>query len=51
MYLSYMMKQIQGKGVLTSQRAINDVGGAIERGSEDSLFVDFELPDSVLEKE
>lgn len=51
MYLSYMMKQIQGKGVLTSQRAINDVGGAIERDTEDSLFVDFELPDSLLEKE
>ncbi len=47
MYLSYMMKQIQGKGVLTSQRAINDVGGAIERDLEDSLFIDFELPDSV----
>ena len=51
MYLSYMMKQIQGKGVLTSQRAINDVGGAIERDTEDSLFVDFELPDSLLDKE
>lgn len=51
MYLSYIMKQIRGKGVLTSQRAINEVGGAIERDVEDSLFVDFELPDSVLEKE
>lgn len=37
MYLSYLMKQINGKGVLTSKTAIDDTYASIERG-QDSLF-------------
>lgn len=50
MYLSYLMKQIAGKGVLTSQKAVDGGYASIERDvDEDSLFVDDEeiVPDSV----
>ena len=40
MYLSYLMKQINGKGVLTSKTAIDDTFASIERDAKDSLFID-----------
>lgn len=39
-YLSYLMKQINGKGVLTSKTAIDDTFASIERDAKDSLFID-----------
>lgn len=47
MYLSYLMKQISGKGVLTSQKAVDGGYASIERETDDSLFIDMEIPDSV----
>ncbi|MBQ9363346.1 MAG: hypothetical protein IJT97_08025 [Bacteroidaceae bacterium] len=47
MYLSYLMKQISGKGVLTSQKAVDGGYASIEREFDDSLFIDMEIPDSV----
>ena len=38
MYLTYLMKQINGTGVLTSKTAVDDTFASIERGSKDSLF-------------
>ena len=40
MYLSYLMKQINGKGVLTSKTAIDDTFASIERNSKDSILAD-----------
>ena len=40
MYLSYLMKQINGKGVLTSKTAIDDTFASIERDSKDSILAD-----------
>ncbi|MBR6203120.1 MAG: hypothetical protein IKQ62_08955 [Bacteroidaceae bacterium] len=42
MYLSYLMKQINGKGVLTSKTAIDDTYASIERDTNDSLFSEAE---------
>lgn len=50
-YLSYVMKQISGNGVLTSQKAVDGGYASIERDADDSLFVDFEIPDSVATEE
>ena len=47
MYLAYLMKQISGKGVLTSQKAVDGGYASIERETDDSLFIDMEIPDSV----
>ena len=40
MYLSYLMKQINGKGVLTSKTAIDDTFASIERNASDSIIAD-----------
>lgn len=40
MYLSYLMKQINGKGVLTSKTAIDDTFASIERKANDSIMAD-----------
>ena len=40
MYLSYLMKQINGKGVLTSKTAVDDTFASIERETPDSVFSD-----------
>lgn len=52
MYLSYLMKQINGTGVLTSKTAVDDTFASIERGANDSIFTDatnfhVEVPDTV----
>lgn len=49
-YLSYVMKQISGNGVLTSQKAVDGGYASIERDADDSLFVDFEVTDSISNK-
>lgn len=39
MYLAYLKKQISGKGVLTSQTAVDDTFASIERETNDSVFI------------
>ncbi len=51
MYLTYLMKQISGKGVLTSQKAVDGGYASIERETDDSLFINMEIPDSVKAEE
>lgn len=51
MYLSYLMKQINGTGVLTSKTAVDDTFASIERGN-DSVFNDgasigIQTPDTI----
>lgn len=38
-YMAYLMKQISGKGVLTSKTAIDDTFASIERETNDSTFI------------
>lgn len=45
MYLAYLKKQISGKGVLTSQTAIDDTFASIERETIDSVFTI--VPDTI----
>jgi hypothetical protein len=52
MYLTYLMKQINGTGVLTSKTAVDDTFASIERGTSDSLFTEetntcVEVPDTI----
>lgn len=37
-YMAYLMKQISGKGVLTSKTAVDDTFASIERETSDSIF-------------
>lgn len=37
-YMAYLMKQISGKGVLTSKTAVDDTFASIERETNDSIF-------------
>lgn len=46
MYLDFLMKQLSGKGVLTSQKAVDGGYASIERDMDDSVFIDMEIPDS-----
>lgn len=46
MYLAFLMKQLSGKGVLTSQKAVDGGYASIERDMDDSVFIDMEIPDS-----
>lgn len=47
MYLDFLMKQLSGKGVLTSQKAVDGGYASIERDMDDSVFIDMDIPDSV----
>lgn len=47
MYLEFLMKQLSGKGVLTSQKAVDGGYASIERDMDDSVFIDMDIPDSV----
>jgi len=47
MYLSYLMKQLSGKGVLTSRKAVDGGYASIEREMNDSVFIDMDIPDSL----
>lgn len=38
-YMAYLMKQISGKGVLTSKTAVDDTFASIERETNDSIFI------------
>ena len=46
MYLDFLMKQLSGKGVLTSQKAVDGGYASIERSMSDSIIIDMEIPDS-----
>lgn len=47
MYLDFLMKQLSGKGVLTSQKAVDGGYASIERDMNDSILLDIDIPDSV----
>ncbi len=46
MYLDFLMKQLSGKGVLTSQKAVDGGYASIERDMSDSILIDIDIPDS-----